>query len=50
MKPNRFVLSSLVLGATLIVTGSALIFHPLGFIVSGAFLLSAAFAASKGRK
>jgi hypothetical protein len=42
--PNRFAVGSLFLGAALTVTGFALIYHPLGFIVAGLFLLSAAFA------
>jgi hypothetical protein len=47
--PNRFVLLSLLMGGALIVIGSALIFHPLGFIVSGGFLLAVARVANKGR-
>jgi len=45
--PNRFALLSLAIGAASIVVGSALIFHPLGFIVGGTFLLFAGLSASK---
>jgi len=48
--PNRFTLASLFLGSALIVTGSALIFYPLGFIVAGLFLLYAGAVSLKGRK
>lgn len=47
---NRFTLASLCLGSALIVTGSALIFHPLGYIVAGLFLLYAGAVSIKGRK
>jgi hypothetical protein len=47
---NRFTLLSLVLGAALIDAGSALIYHPLGLIVAGAFLLVAGIISVKGRK
>jgi len=47
MTPNRFALGSLFSGAAFIVTGSALIFHPLGFLVAGVFLFSAGLLATR---
>ena len=47
---NRFTLYSIGLGAALITTGAALIYHPLGFVVSGVFLFSAGVLAAKGKK
>jgi hypothetical protein len=47
---NRFTLLSLALGAALIDTGSALIYHPLGYIVAGAFLLTVGTISAKGKK
>jgi hypothetical protein len=48
--PNRFTLGSIVLGAVLIDAGAALIFHPLGFIVAGCFLLVAGELSLKAKK
>jgi len=47
---NRFTVGSLVLGAALVDTGAALIYHPLGFVVAGLFLLTAGVLAAKGKK
>jgi hypothetical protein len=47
---NRFTLYSIGLGAALVTTGAALIYHPLGFVVSGVFVLTAGILSAKGRK
>ena len=47
---NRFVVGSYALGAVLLTTGFFLMYHPLGFVASGTFLLLAAITASKGKK
>jgi hypothetical protein len=47
---NRFTLLSIGIGAVLIVIGSALIYHPLGFIVAGGFLFAAGVLSIKGKK
>jgi hypothetical protein len=47
---NRFTLISIALGAALIDVGAALIYHPLGFVVAGTFLLTAGILSSKGKK
>ena len=43
----RIKIGSLVLGAVLVTAGSALIYHPLGFIVSGLMLMLAALKPQK---
>jgi hypothetical protein len=47
---NRFTLLSLTLGAVLVDVGAALIYHPLGFIVAGAFLFVTGVLSIKGGK
>lgn len=46
---NRFTLISIALGASLVDAGAALVYHPLGFIVAGLFLLAAGIL-SRGKK
>lgn len=47
---NRFTVGSLVLGAVLVNTGFALIYHPLGFITSGLTLVGIGLLSLKGKK
>lgn len=43
----RIKLGSLFLGAILVTIGSAMIYHPLGFVVPGIFLMVAALKPTK---
>ncbi len=47
---NSFTMLSIVLGAALIDAGAALVYRPAGFIVGGAFLLTAGVLSVKGKK
>ena len=43
----RVVIVAFLVGFSLIITGAALIYHPLGFLVAGVGLMAMAFSASK---
>jgi hypothetical protein len=44
---NRVKITVLLVGFSLVVAGSALIYHPLGYIVAGTGMILAAFARKK---
>ena len=44
---NRVKLTVMLVGFSLVVTGSALIYHPLGYLVAGAGMIFAATAHKK---
>lgn len=47
---NRFTMLSAVLGSAFLVTGTALIYRPLGFLALGSLLLSLAVATARRKK
>jgi hypothetical protein len=46
---NRVTLLCLLSGSALVVTGAALIFHPLGYLVAGSCLIYASLIANSKR-
>jgi hypothetical protein len=47
---NAFTAIASIVGAALVVTGSAMVYCPLGFLVGGALLLGLAFASARSKK
>jgi hypothetical protein len=47
---NAFTAITSLIGTGLVVTGSAMVYRPLGFLTAGALLLGLAFASARSKK